>query len=138
MKKFLLLGAAVLGLSSMAYAQEWQAQVDGHTYDTDAETGVTCKNKWIIDRVHTSEKFLDLQFIKDYATKARTAVIDPAREKVYVGYSKTAVTTAEDGTESSNDYAHLVEFNLKTGEMEREIPLTVGTEIARNDSRIRA
>ena len=53
MKKFLLLGAAVLGLSSMAYAQEAANQVDGHTYETDAETGVTCKNKWIIDRVHT-------------------------------------------------------------------------------------
>ena len=125
MKKFLLLGAAVLGLSSMAYAQEAANQVDGHTYDTDTETGVTCKNKWIIDRVHTLETFLNLQFIKDYATKARTAVIDPAREKVYVGYSKSATTTAEDGTESSNDYAHLVILDLKTGAYEKELPLTV-------------
>lgn len=120
MKKFLLLGAAVIGLSSMASAQDEQiVYTDGHTYEADAETGVTCKNKWIIDRVHTPEQFLNLQFVKDYATKARTAVIDQAREKVYVGYSKSAVVDS-----TSNDYAHLVEFDLKTGKIERELPLT--------------
>lgn len=126
MKKFLLLGAAVIGLSSMASAQDEQKVYrDGHTYDADTETGVTCKNKWIIDRIHTPEQFLNLQFVKDYATKARTAVIDPAQEKVYVGYSKSAVVDS-----TSNDYAHLVVFNLKTGELEKELPLTYnGTAI---------
>ena len=126
MKKFLLLGAAVIGLSSMASAQDEQKVYrDGHTYDADTETGVTCKNKWIIDRIHTPEQFLNLQFVKDYATKARTAVIDPAQGKVYVGYSKSAVVDS-----TSNDYAHLVVFNLKTGELEKELPLTYnGTAI---------
>lgn len=126
MKKFLLLGAAVIGLSSMASAQDEQKVYrDGHTYDADTETGVTCKNKWIIDRIHTPEQFLNLQFVKDYATKARTAVIDPAQAKVYVGYSKSAVVDS-----TSNDYAHLVVFNLKTGELEKELPLTYnGTAI---------
>lgn len=126
MKKFLLLGAAVIGLSFMASAQDDQkVYTDGHTYEADAETGVTCKNKWVIDRIHTPEQFLNLQFVKDYATKARTAVIDQAREKVYVGYSKSAVVDS-----TSNDYAHLVVFDLKTGKLEEELPLTYnGTAI---------
>ena len=126
MKKFLLLGAAVLGLSSMASAQSVAVNVnDGHTYATDTETGVTCKSKWIIDRVHTSETFLGLQFVKDYATKARTAVIDTKRSKIYVGYSKSAVVDS-----TSNDYAHLVIFDLETGKLEKELPLTYnGTAI---------
>ena len=126
MKKFLLLGAAVIGLSFMASAQDEQIVYnDGHTYEADAETGVTCKNKWVIDRIHTPEQFLNLQFVKDYATKARTAVIDQARGKVYVGYSKSAVVDS-----TSNDYAHLVVFDLKTGKLEEELPLTYnGTAI---------
>lgn len=120
MKKFLLLGVAVLGLSSMASAQTEAVNVnDGHTYATDAETGVTCKSKWIIDRVHTPETFMNLQFVKDYATKARTAVIDTERSKVYVGYSKSAVVDSV-----SNDYANLVIFDLETGKLEKELPLT--------------
>ena len=132
MKKFLLLGAAVLGLSTAASAQDvWEAHVDGHTYATDAETGVTCKNKWVVDRIHDSDRFLGLQFIKDYATKARTAAIDPENKKVYIGYSKSAVTVGADGTESSNDYAHLVVVDLETGEVLKELPLTCdGTPIS--------
>lgn len=126
MKKFLLLGAAVLGLSSMASAQSVAVNVnDGHTYATDTETGVTCKSKWIIDRVHTSDTFMGLQFVKDYATKARTAIIDTKRSKIYVGYSKSAVVDS-----NSNDYAHLVIFDLETGKLEKELPLTYnGTAI---------
>ena len=130
MKKFLLLGAAVLGLSTVVSAQEaeaWEAHVDGHTYAEDTETGVTCKNKWIVDRVHTPEQFLGLQFIKDYATKARTAAIDPKNKKVYIGYSKTIVTGEGDAA-TSNDYAHLVVVNLETGEVEKELPLTCNGE----------
>lgn len=126
MKKFLLLGAAVLGLSSMAYAQDEQLVYDdGHDYAADTETGVTCKNKWVIDRIHTPEQFLGLQFVKDYATKARTAVVDTEKERIYIGYSKTFVVDSV-----QNDYAHLVVFNLKTGEYIKELPLTYnGTAI---------
>ena len=126
MKKFLLLGAAVIGLSSMASAQDAQIVYnDGHTYETDAETGVTCKNKWVIDRIHTQEQFLDLQFVKDYATKARTAAIDVEKRRAYIGYSKTAVVDS-----TANDYAHLVIFDLETGKLEKELPLTYnGTAI---------
>lgn len=117
MKKFLLLGAAVLGLSSMATAQN---VVDGHTYAADTETGVTCKSKWIIDRKHTPEQFKSLQFVAEYGTRARSAAIDVANGKVYVGYSKTMNVT--DST--TNDFAHLVVFDLKTGAYEKELPLT--------------
>ena len=121
MKKFLLLGAAVLGLSSMASAQE--NVNDGHTYAPDAETGITCKSKWIIDRVHTPDKFLDLPFIKEAGPKARTAVIDTENSKIYIGYSKPVVTGEGDDA-VSNDYAHLVVFDLETGKYEGEIALT--------------
>ena len=122
MKKFLLLGAAVLGLSSMASAEQI-VYVDGHEYATDAETGVTCKSKWVIDRVHTNEQFLGLQFVKDYATRARTAAIDTERGKIYIGYSST-VTIGEGDAATSTDYAHLVIFDLETGAYEGELPLT--------------
>ncbi|MBR5332330.1 MAG: hypothetical protein IKV32_03390, partial [Muribaculaceae bacterium] len=115
--KFLLLGAAVLGLSSMASAQE--NVNDGHTYAPDAETGITCKSKWIIDRVHTPDKFLDLPFIKEAGTKPRTAVVDSKNKKIYIGYSKPVVVDFV-----SNDYAHLVVFDLETGKYEGEIALT--------------
>ena len=125
MKKFLLLGAAVLGLSSMATAQDFADGVcnDGYTYETDAATGVTCTNKWVISRVSNPDTFLGLQFVKDYATKARTAAIDTERGKIYIGYSKTVVT-GEGDEATSNDYAHLVIFDLKTGKYEKELPLT--------------
>lgn len=121
MKKFLLLGAAVLGLSSMASAQDFAAGVttDGYEYAADAETGVTCTSKWVIDRIHNPEVFLDLQFVKDYGTRARSAAIDTKNGKVYVGYSKSVVVDSV-----SNDYAHLVVFDLKTGTYEKELPLT--------------
>ncbi len=121
MKKFLLLGAAVLGLSSMAYAQEFAEGVcnDGYTYEADAETGVTCTNKWVISRISNPDTFLGLQFVKDYATKARTAAVDTERGKIYIGYSKTFTVDSV-----QNDYAHLVIFDLKTGTYEKELPLT--------------
>lgn len=100
---------------------------DGHIYQTDNLTGITCKSKWIIDRVHTPETFLDLQFVKDYASKARTAVIDPIRSKIYLGYSKT-ITTGEGDAATSTDYAHLVIFDLKTGAYEKELALTCNGE----------
>ena len=124
--KNLLIGS-IIGLAHMAAAQTLAGEVitDGHTYEVDATTGITCTNKWIIDRIHNPETFMDLQFVKDYATKARTAVIDQARGKVYVGYSKSAVVDS-----TSNDYAHLVVFDLKTGKLEKELPLTYnGTAI---------
>lgn len=119
MKKFLLLGAAVLGLSSMATA----AVVDGHTYADDAETGVTCKSKWVIDRVHDYDTFTSLQFVKDYATRARTAAINVEKKEVYIGYSPT-VTIGEGDEAKSTDYAHLVILNLETGEHIKDLPLT--------------
>ena len=122
--RILLLCASILGLATMVSAQETVNVNDGHIYKADAKTGVTCKNKWIIDRIHTSETFLNLQFIKDYATRAKTAVIDKNREKIYIGYSKR-LTTIVDGEEVSNDYAHLVILDLKTGAYEKELPLTV-------------
>ena len=115
MKKFLLLGAAVLGLSSMASA----TFVDGHTYATDEATGITCKSKWIIDRVHTPEQFVALPFVAEAGTKARSAVVDTKNNKIYIGYSKPVVVDSV-----SNDYAHLVVFDLETGAYEGEIALT--------------
>ncbi len=121
MKKFLLLGAAVLGLSSMASAQEFAAGVinDGHNYEADAQTGITCANKWIIDRIHNSDVFLSLPFVAEAGTKARSAAVDTENGKVYVGYSKPVVVDSV-----SNDYAHLVVFDLKTGTYEKELALT--------------
>ena len=120
MKKFLLLGAAVLGLATMASAQDAPVNVnDGHTYAPDAETGITCKSKWIIDRIHTPEKFLSLPFVAEAGTKARSAVVDTENSKIYIGYSKPVVVDSV-----SNDYAHLVQFDLETGAYEKEIALT--------------
>ncbi|MBR5332499.1 MAG: hypothetical protein IKV32_04280 [Muribaculaceae bacterium] len=125
MKKFLLLGAAVLGLSSMASAQDLDANVtrptvnDGHTYEADAETGITCKSKWVIDRIHDVDKFLNLPFVKEAGTKARSAVVDTENSKIYIGYSKPVVVDSV-----SNDYAHLVVFDLESGAYEGEIALT--------------
>ena len=121
MKKFLLLGAAVLGLSSMASAQEFAEGVinDGHKYAQDEVTGVTCTNKWIIDRIHNAEVFLNLPFVAEAGTKARSAAVDTENGKVYVGYSKPVVVDSV-----SNDYAHLVVFDLKTGTYEKELALT--------------
>ena len=100
---------------------------DGHIYQTDNLTGITCENKWIIDRVHTPDAFLSLPFVAENGIKARTAVIDPNREKIYVGYSKTIVTG--DGYDAvSNDYAHLVIFDLETGAYEQELALTCNGE----------
>ena len=115
MKKFLLLGAAVLGLSSMATANV----VDGHTYAADAETGITCKSKWIIDRVHTPEQFTSLGFVAEGGTRARSAVVDTENNKIYIGYSRTLVVDS-----TSNDYAHLEIFDLETGAFEGEVALT--------------
>ena len=120
MKKFLLLGAAVFGLATMASAQTEAVNVnDGHTYADDAETGITCKSKWIIDRIHTPEKFLSLPFVAEAGTKARSAVVDTENSKIYIGYSKPVVVDSV-----SNDYAHLVVFDLETGAYEKEIALT--------------
>ena len=96
---------------------------DNHTYFQDIPTGLTCKNKWIIDRQHTKDQFLGLQFVKDYATRARTAAIDTERGKIYIGYSST-VTIGEGDAATSTDYAHLVIFDLETGAYEGELPLT--------------
>ena len=120
MKKFLLLGAAVFGLATMASAQTEAVNVnDGHTYAPDAETGITCTSKWIIDRIHTPEKFLSLPFVAEAGTKARSAVVDTENSKIYIGYSKPVVVDSV-----SNDYAHLVQFDLETGAYEKEIALT--------------
>ena len=124
MKKLLL--SFLLLLATMPL---WAAGVDYATYST--IDGVTCKNLWILDRIHTPDQFLNLQFIKDYATKARTAVIDPVNKKIYIGYSKTVFFVAADGSESANDFAHLVIFDLETGEYIKELPLTYnGTPIS--------
>ena len=86
-----------------------QSMVDDWKYPT--QDGLICKNKWIIDRNHNKDKFLNLPFIAEGATNARTAVIDPVRFKIYVGYRK-----------DSN--AHLIIFNLSTGAYEKELKLT--------------
>ena len=124
MKKFLLLGAAVLGLSSMATAKN---VVDGHTYEADAETGITCKSKWIMDRIHTPETFLNLDFVKEKGPNARSAAIDTNRGKIYVGFSRT-IATGEGDAATSNDYAHLAIFDLETGEYEGLLPLICNNE----------
>lgn len=112
MKKFLL--SFLLLFATMPL---WAAGVDGATYST--IDGITCENLWILDRIHTPDQFLNIQFIKDYAIKARTAAIDVENNRVYIGYSKTIVYG-----ESTNDYAHLVIFNFETGEYIKELPLT--------------
>ena len=93
------------------------AAVDDATYNT--IDSITCENLWIVDRVHAPGTFLNLPFIKDYPMKARTAVIDSKRSKIYIGYSKSIV---------SNDYAHLVILDLKTGQYIKELPLTCNGE----------
>ena len=103
---------------------------DGHIYQTDNLTGITCENKWIIDRVHTPDAFLSLPFVAEAGIKARSAVVDTNRSKIYVGYSKP-VTIGEGKTATSTDYAHLVIFDLKTGTYEQELALTCnGTAIS--------
>ena len=100
---------------------------DGHIYQTDNLTGITCENKWIIDRVHTPETFLNLDFVKEKGTNARSAAIDTNRGKIYVGFSRT-ITTGEGDAATSNDYAHLAIFDLETGEYEGLLPLICNNE----------
>ena len=86
-KKFLI--GCIIGLAPLGYAQE--NVNDGHTYAPDAKTGITCKSKWIIDRIHTPEKFLSLPFVAEAGTRARSAVVDTENSKIYIGYSKPVV-----------------------------------------------
>ena len=112
----------VLIISSFIALNQMQVRgitTDGHSYMADEKTGVTCKNLWILDRVHTPEQFLRLPFVAEAGTKARTAVMDGERGKIYIGYSKPVVVNSV-----SNDYAHLVVFDLETGAYEKEIALT--------------
>ena len=117
----LLLIAITICVATASSAQSWDEEVisEWQNYEQDSITGITCENLWIIDRVHTPETFLSLPFVRDYATLARTAVIDKSREKIYLGYSKRNYNGG-----SSIDYAHLVILDLKTGAYERELALT--------------
>ena len=117
MKKILLLGAALIGLSSISSAQV----VDGASYRDTAD--IKCVNKWLWSRNHNKDGFEGLEFIKEYGTRARTAAIDPAKEKVYVAWNPQ-VTVIEGTDTTTTEYNRICTFNLVTGEYEGAIQLT--------------
>lgn len=115
MKKSLLIGAMALVAGTSAYAV-----TDGITYE--AVNGITCENLWIDAIYKNFEGWAALPWMVDgMAPKARTACIGnvDGNDVVIVGYSKTM--TVDD---QSNDYAHLVIFDLKTGEILKTLQLT--------------
>ena len=115
LKKMLMTIVGLL-LSTNAIA----SYTDGHIYNPDIETGMTCENLWIFDRVHNLEAFYEHHIQKtSYPDKIRTAAIDHNRGKIYLGFSKPIETAG-----TYIDYAHLVVLDLQTGACEKELPLT--------------
>ncbi|MBE6318393.1 MAG: hypothetical protein E7081_05420 [Bacteroidales bacterium] len=117
MKKYLLLGAALIGLSSIASAQV----VDNATYNN--INGIKCENKWLWSRNHNKAGFEGLEFIANAGTRARTAAIDPAKEKVYVAWNPQF--TEINGTDTTTtEFGRIATFDLKTGKYEGYVQLT--------------
>ena len=117
MKKYLLLGAALIGLSSISSAQV----VDGASYDDIDD--IKCVNKWLWSRNHNKAGFEGLEFIANAGTRARTAALDLAREKVYVAWNPQF--TEINGTDTTTtEFGRIATFDLKTGKYEGYVQLT--------------
>ena len=117
MKKILLLGAALIGLSSISSAQV----VDGASYRDTAD--IKCVNKWLWSRNHNKAGFEGLEFIANAGTRARTAALDPAREKVYVAWNPQF--TEINGTDTTTtEFGRICTFDLSTGAYEGYVQLT--------------
>ena len=107
MKKQLLFALSLLGSSTVF------AVTDGITYPEAA--GLSCSNVWIQSLNSGSELWKANPF--ESTSKARTATV--VGDKVVVGFSQTMVVD-----DKSNDYAHIVIFDLATGALQKTVQLT--------------
>ena len=116
MKKFLLLGLACLS-SLSAFADQ-----DPATYEP--TNGVQCTNRWLIAR--TNDKFNGgVTKLAGFYSKIRTATI--YNDYAIFGWSKTMTYEVGDST-ASNDFAHLLIYDLSEGTELKEVQLTVNSE----------
>lgn len=115
MKKSLLL--ALTATTAMTL----NAVTDGKTYAP--VNNITCTNLWIASIYNNPTGWAEMPWmVDDMQARARTACIAQVdgKDVVVVGYSKTM-----DGSLGSNDYAHLVLFDLATGELIKTQQLTL-------------
>lgn len=115
MQKTLLCTAAAIAVSAGSF--QTNAGVDPTKYD-DFE-GLTCTNVWTISRNLNGEEFNSTEFAK-LSNKIRSSIV--VGDHIIYAYSKTMVP---EGSEESNDYAHLIFHNLYTGEFEKLVQITV-------------
>ncbi len=114
MKKSLLLASALLA-SVSAFAA-----TDGSTYET--KNGVTCTSRWVYDLQNTKTFNTDNFMFLTNADRIRTAAVDPASNKVYLGYSRPML---HDGDDAAVNTAHVIIFDLVNGAYEKELMLTL-------------
>lgn len=120
-RKKLKLLMSIVGLLFSTNVIANSTNIDDYIYNTDNETGITCKNLWIFDRVHNLEAYYEFPFVED--VYARTATIDYNRRKIYISNSKLFYTY--EGDDATTKYvAHLIILDLHTGRFEKELPLT--------------
>ena len=117
MKKLLLASALSMLAGSASYAV-----TDGFNYEP--KNSIDCINLWIKDRVNNPKEWFSLP-ISEFYNKARTACFATVdgKDAVVVGYSKTMVVGDE-----SNDFAHLVVLDARTGDVMKTVQLTVDGE----------
>lgn len=112
--KRLLLG--VLGLSALSTPAI--AVVEDDTYE--AFEGIECKNLYNISRNYSSTEFLATP-AAEFNNKTRSMIVKDG--KLYIAHSRTIIKDEE-----SNDYAHLIVYDQKTGAFEGQVQLTVAGE----------
>jgi len=112
--KRLLLGALSLSTLSMPAL----AVVENDVYET--FEGIECKNLYNISRNYSSPEFL-VTPAAEFNNKTRSMIVKDG--KLYIAHSRTIIEGEE-----SNDYAHLLVYDQKTGVFERQVQLTVGGE----------
>lgn len=109
------MAAAVIGMPLTA-----NAGVENATY-ADYE-GLSCKNLWNISRAVNQDEFNGTEF-GSLSNKIRSSIV--VGDHVIYAYSKTMVP---EGSEESNDFAHLLFHNLYTGQFEKLVQVTVNGE----------
>ena len=118
MKKSLLL---FLVMAASWAASMW-AITDGVTYE--AVNGIRIQNLWIQDRAHTGEQWSSKPYCN---TSARTAVMTDG----YIYISRTNANTVIQGTDTLSQSV-VYKLNAATGEMVKELPLTLDGAIYGN------
>lgn len=114
MKKSLLVLAAAAATTTAF------AAVESTTYAP--FNGLECENVYNISRVASPDEFADSPF-NLFSSKIRSAFAKDL--KVYIAHSRT-MTVGEGDNATSNDYAHLIVYDQVTGNLIKEVQLTVG------------